>query len=166
VWDNYIKLIQYILSETDHDVMLIPHVVKPDTDDRSVLRKIKSMYEDNARVILIEDCNCMELKGYISQCSLFVGARTHAVIAAYSSCVPTLAVGYSIKAKGIAKDIFGSYEQYVTSVEDMKDPMTLTNAYKRISESSADIEIYLKEKMPVYKQKAAAAAGELMQLGL
>ena len=166
VWKNYIKLIQYILSETDNDVMLIPHVVQPNTDDRSVLRKIKSMYEDNARVILIDDCNCMELKGYISLCSLFVGARTHSVIAAYSSCVPTLAVGYSIKAKGIAKDIFGSYEQYVTSVEDMKEPMVLTNAYKKISESSADIEVYLKEKMPVYKQKAAVAAGELMQLGL
>ena len=55
----------------------------------------------------------MELKGFIARCRFFVGARTHATIAAYSSCIPTFSVGYSIKAKGIAQDIFGTYKNYV-----------------------------------------------------
>ena len=48
---------------------------------------------------------------------MFIGARTHATIAAYSSCVPTLVVGYSIKARGIAKDLFGTDEGYVLPVQ-------------------------------------------------
>ena len=51
----------------------------------------------------------------ISQCRFFIGSRTHSVIAAYSSGVPTLALGYSIKSKGIAQDIFGEYETYAVS---------------------------------------------------
>ena len=50
------------------------------------------------RVLLVGDHNCMELKGFIGRCRFFVGARTHATIAAYSSCVPTLAAGYSVKS--------------------------------------------------------------------
>ncbi len=54
--------------------------------------------------------NAKELKGYISRCRAFVGARTHSTIAAYSTGVPTLAIGYSVKARGIAKDLFGTEE--------------------------------------------------------
>ena len=51
---------------------------------------------------MIQDDNCMVIKGYISRCELFIGARTHATIAAYSTGVPTLVLGYSVKARGIA----------------------------------------------------------------
>lgn len=166
VWENYINLIRYILNETKDNILLIPHVVKPDTDDRIVLSRIKEEYNSNPRIALIDDCNCMKLKGYISQCRMFVGARTHSVIAAYSSCVPTLAVGYSIKAKGIAKDIFGSYEQYVLPIDEMKESMALVNAYRKIYESSAEIEDYLEQVMPSYKQKATKAADALKRLGI
>ena len=68
-----------------------------------------SRYKSTGRVMLVQDCNCEELKGYISRCRFFIGARTHATIAAYSSQVPTLVVGYSVKAKGIAKDRIRKY---------------------------------------------------------
>ena len=41
----------------------------------------------------------------ISKCRFFLGARTHAMISAYSVCVPSIALGYSIKSKGISKDL-------------------------------------------------------------
>ena len=66
---------------------------------------------------MINDKNCMEIKGIISKCRFFIGARTHSTIAAYSTCVPTLAVGYSIKARGIARDIFGTEDNYVVPVQ-------------------------------------------------
>ena len=45
-----------------------------------------------------------------------MGARTHATIAAYSTCVPTVVFGYSVKSIGIAKDIFGTTDHYVLPV--------------------------------------------------
>jgi len=42
--------------------------------------------------------------------SLFAGARTHSTIAALSSGVPTLSFAYSIKARGINRDLFGHTE--------------------------------------------------------
>ncbi|MDO5124498.1 MAG: polysaccharide pyruvyl transferase family protein, partial [Eubacteriales bacterium] len=86
-------------------------------NDLKPLESLFSIYKDSGRVVLIKDHNCEELKGYISRCRFFVGARTHATIAAYSTCVPTLVVGYSIKSKGIAKDLFGTFEKYVVPVQ-------------------------------------------------
>ena len=51
--------------------------------------------------------NAPETKWIISKMKFFAGARTHSTIAALSSYVPTLSFAYSIKAKGINKDIFG-----------------------------------------------------------
>ena len=48
-----------------------------------------------------------EYKGLISNCFVFIGARTHSTIASRSSYVPTVAIAYSVKAYGILKDIFG-----------------------------------------------------------
>ena len=89
-------------------VALIPHVVWSHNDDRKPLSQLYEMFKDTGRVVMIEDHNAEELKGYIARCRLMVVARTHASIAAYSTQVPTLVVGYSVKARGIAKDIFGS----------------------------------------------------------
>lgn len=78
----------------------------------------------------IADATCEELKGFISRCRLFVGARTHATIAAYSTCVPTLVAGYSVKARGIAKDLFGSEENYVLPVQSLKNKDDLVKGFQ------------------------------------
>ena len=59
---------------------------------------------------------------------MFIGARTHATIAAYSPR-PTLVVGYSIKARGIAKDLFGTDEGYVLPVQALAQKEDLVNAF-------------------------------------
>lgn len=162
VLENYIEMIRYILDDTDFRVLLIPHVVKEDSDDRQTLGKLYDVFSASGRVALIEDRNCMELKGVISQCRMFIGARTHATIAAYSTCVPTLVAGYSIKARGIAKDIFGTEEHYVVSVQNMDNPKCLKNAFIWLSDHENEIRDYLRERMPEYKQRALLA-GEAVQ---
>ena len=83
---------------------------------------------------MIGDAPATELKGYIAMCSFFVGARTHSTIAAYSSNVPTLVIGYSVKSRGIAKDLFGTYDNYVLPVQEIEDSDSIINAYKWIME--------------------------------
>ncbi|MBP3818529.1 MAG: polysaccharide pyruvyl transferase family protein [Butyrivibrio sp.] len=128
--ENYKRFIQYILDNTDQSVALIPHVVWANNDDRKPLSELFEAFKDSKRVFLIEDMSASDLKGYISKCSFFVGARTHSTIAAYSSKVPTLVIGYSVKSRGIATDLFGSYENYCLPVQELSDPDALINGYK------------------------------------
>ena len=152
--ENYIEMMRYILSNTGYRILLIPHVVKPDSDGRNPLKTLYNTFQATERVALLEDRNCMELKRIISQCRLFVGARTHATIAAYSTCVPTLVAGYSIKARGIAKDIFGTDENYVVPVQSFRNPDCMKNAWIWLCNHGENIRCHLKHVMPEYKKRA------------
>ena len=162
--ENYIQLIDYIINETDMNVALIPHVVWENNDDRKPLKELYDLFKHTQRVCLIDDHNCMELKGFISRCRFFVGARTHATIAAYSTCVPTLVVGYSVKAKGIAKDIFGTYDHYVLPVQSLNEKDDLVKSFQWLVNHETDIKNHLHDFMPSYKEKALEAGNKLKEL--
>lgn len=131
--ENYVRLIRYIIERTDMHVALIPHVVWRHNDDRKPLMALYEMFSETGRVVMVDAearLNAEELKYIISQCRFLVAARTHASIAAYSTQVPTLVVGYSVKARGIARDIFGTEENYVLPVQSMTQPEELTDAFR------------------------------------
>ena len=112
----------------------------------------------------MQDQNGTQLKEIISNCEVFVGARTHATIAAYSTCVPTLVVGYSVKARGIAKDLFGTNENYVLPVQGLKEDADLWNAFRWVYQRRDDIRMHLQEMMPDYIGRAASATKSLKTL--
>lgn len=149
-YENYKQLIRYILSETNATIALVPHVVWSSNDDRTVLRQLYDDFDQDPRLVLVEDHTAPELKYIISQCSFFVGARTHATIAAYSSCVPTLVVGYSVKARGIARDLFGTEDGYVLPVQDMQQPQQLTEAFCTLFGKRQYIHACLTETLKAY----------------
>ena len=150
---NYIVMINWILAETDFDIALIPHVVFPNTDNNDVLlaTKLKNLFIDEPRVFVVsERYNCCQLKSLISKCRIFVGARTHATIAAYSTGVPTLVVGYSEKSIGIAKDLFGTAEGYVCSVQNMEKENQVLNDFKNLLNNERNVRSFLKDRIPEY----------------
>lgn len=161
---NYEALIQHIINTTDMQIALIPHVVWKESDDRKPLTELYNKFKETNRVILLSDCNCMELKGVISRCRIFIGARTHATIAAYSTYVPTLVVGYSVKAKGIAKDIFGTYENYVIPVQSLEKQDDLVSAFEWIKSNEQSIRQHLQRFMPSYCEKVLEVAKEYEKL--
>ena len=116
---------------------------------------------DSSRVYMIDDQNSEQLKSIISNAECFIGARTHATIAAYSSTVPTLVVGYSVKAKGIAKDLFGTYANYVIPVQQLNNIDDLYLAFLWIWERRKDIHNYLKSIMPNYIEKVNSIGDQL-----
>lgn len=147
---NYRALIRYILDNTDAYIALIPHVVWASNDDRIPLRRLYDDFSHDPRLILVGDHNAPQLKYIISKCSFFVGARTHATIAAYSTAVPTLVVGYSVKARGIARDLFGNEDGYVIPVQNLSSPNQLTDAFRRKWSECDSIRRYLERVMPSY----------------
>lgn len=161
---NYEALIAHILDATDLGVALIPHVVWENNDDRKPLQKLYEKFAQTKRVVLLGDASAPQLKGMISRCRMFIGARTHATIAAYSSCVPTLVVGYSVKAKGIAKDLFGTAEHYVLPVQSLSDREDLICAFTWLQENQDEIRSHLRKMMPSYREKAAQAGKIIAQL--
>lgn len=160
----YCRLIEAILKHTDCGIALIPHVVWASNDDREPLQKLYEGYQDSGRIVLLEDYNCMELKGYIARCRMFIGARTHATIAAYSSCVPTLVLGYSVKSRGIARDLFGTEEKYVLPVQGLKQEKELAEGFLWLMQNENDIKTHLANTMPEYIRQSNKAVEALLNL--
>ena len=157
-------LINYLIDNTDLNIAFIPHVIWSHSDDRIPLRQLYEEFSCSGRVIMLENDNAERLKGIISKCRFMVAARTHASIAAYSSCVPTLVVGYSVKAKGIAQDIFGSYEDYVLPVQNLRNPGDLIDKFRWIMDHETEIRNHLEEFMPGYIARAWEAGEALKKI--
>ena len=163
VFKNYSNLIQYLLHNTGFKIALIPHVIWNSNDDRKPLKKLYDEFKDSGRMILVEDHNCMQQKYIISKCRFFLGARTHSTIAAYSSCIPTLVLGYSVKARGIARDLFGNEENYVVPVQNLKNNDDLTIKFQWIIDNENQIKKLLKNKKEEFTKIKEHYAKELYE---
>ena len=152
-YSNVITVIRHILDNTDMSVCLIPHVysIKENRNDYPILKKIHEEINDKRISIVNEEYNCEQLKYIISHCRFFIGARTHATIAAYSSGVPTLVLGYSVKSKGIAIDLFGTYDGYVIPYNELTENNELLAAFKSIIQNENEIKEHLNNILPNYR---------------
>jgi colanic acid/amylovoran biosynthesis protein len=98
------KVLDRYITEQEANVFLLGHVTGPsdEKDDRIVVRKIKQkMKRKESAFVFNGNYSPGELKGIIARCNFFMGSRMHSNIAALSSGVPTLAIGYSHKTQGI-----------------------------------------------------------------
>lgn len=155
ILDSIKALMDFILKETDNNICLIPHVYIEGNNDLDTLKMVKAFYEKEERIQILDEkiYDCEELKYIISHCSYLIAARTHASIAGYSSMVPTLVIGYSVKSKGIALDLFGEYENYVIPVDQMT-PEILLSKFQYMQNNQEKIKSRLAEKIPEYKKRA------------
>lgn len=163
VFDSYLCMINYILKNTQYSVALIPHVIWETSNDYKILNELYNEINDKSRVKLIDaKYNAQQLKYIIGKCKMFIGARTHSTIAAYSQCIPTLVIGYSVKARGIAKDLFGTEENYVFPVQKITNENDLIEKVKWLIENYDPIKKYLEKIMPNYILKTSEANNILL----
>lgn len=145
-------------------VVLIPHVEvrRAASDDFRLLAAVQRRLRAEADIpleILPATLNAPELKWAISQCEVFVGARTHATIAAFSMHVPTLSIAYSIKALGINRDVFG-HTDHVVTVRDLT-PGYLAERMQTLLNDRNAIRDHLKRRLPEIRQQTLAAGAQL-----
>lgn len=146
------QLVEHILATTDFNIALVPHVIQKGNNDYETLKEFFVRYKETNRVFLLpNNLNATEYKGYIARMRFFIGARTHATIAAYSTGVPTMVLGYSIKSKGIAKDIFGE-EKLVLGIEEISDAEKLIAKFEEMKNEEDSIKEILKNKIPKIKE--------------
>ncbi|NUC17352.1 polysaccharide pyruvyl transferase family protein [Bacillus mycoides] len=158
------NLINHILASTDMTIALTPHVIDGGNNDYEVLFKYYEEFKNTGRVIILSDkLNAIQYKGYIARMRFFIGARTHATIAAYSNHVPTMVLGYSVKSKGIATDLFGE-EKLVLNIEEISNSQTLKNAFDEMVEEEEEIKQKLKQSIPLVKKRSYKAVDYLYDL--
>lgn len=158
------RLIEHILETTDFNIALVPHVTIEMSNDYETLKKFFNKYKNTNRVFLLPDnLNATEYKGYIARMRFFIGARTHATIAAYSTGVPTMVLGYSIKSKGIAKDIFGE-EKLVLGIEEISDASKLIAKFEEMKQEEQMLKEVLRNKIPQIKEMAQKAKNYLLEI--
>lgn len=159
---NIENLVKSILENTDMNVALVPHVLMPTDNDLTLLQEIYNKINDKRVYIFYEKLSAAEYKYIISKCRFGVFARTHASIAAYSSCIPSIVIGYSVKSKGIAIDL--GLEEYVLPLESFKDDCSLLSMFNKLIHDEFKIKQILSEKMPLYKEKAKFPLSLINQL--
>lgn len=117
----FVETAQVLLKYTDK-LLLLPHVTMSVDDDQEALRELETRLtkEERSRLCHVPDgLGTEELKYLISQCEALVCCRTHASIAGYSTGVPTLVAGYSVKSKGIAIDL--GMEQWMVPLNSLHE---------------------------------------------
>ena len=151
--EAFVSLVRHILDTSDCAVALVPHVFWTHDNDLDTLGKIKAQFEEEPRVFILPDAEKLtatQLKGYIARLSALITARTHASVAAYSTCVPTLVIGYSVKAKGIARDLFGSEDGHLIPVQELTGEQELIAAYDALMARAQQERAFLRERIPAY----------------
>ncbi len=161
----YAGLINRILKTTDFNIALISHVICKTSNDSDAANWILDLTGRSDRIAIFDKGNAEELKGVISKCRFFVAARTHASIAAYSQKVPTLVAGYSVKSKGIAKDLFGTHEGFVVPVQTLDTEDSLSDVFfEKIVKCEDKIRTIYDDVIPGYIARADAAGDEISAL--
>lgn len=158
-----VEFLRYVLK-SGRGVALIPHVTMANGGDQLILDRIARELNSERVTLIPETLTAAEYKGIISQCDMFIGSRTHATIAAYSTGVPTLVMGYSVKSKGIARDIFSTDDGLVLPVSEISSAQKLIDAYDAFLSKKEEYRNHLKAFMPSYIERAAQAVTELNKI--
>lgn len=163
-YEAALNLVKHILDTTSMTIAFTPHVIEEGNDDYSCLLDFYNQFKESGRVLILpNNLNATQYKGYISRMRFFIGARTHATIAAYSSGVPTMVLGYSVKSKGIAKDIFGE-EKLVLNLDEISDTRKLIAKFDEMFEEEKSLKTALETRIPEIKRMSHKAAEYLFEL--
>ena len=164
--NEVIKFIQHLLDKTNYSILLIPHVDdlegSDDNSDYAYMKSLLSGVNLTDRLVLLDRTyNTGQLKSFISKCRYFIGARTHSTIAALSTRVPTISIAYSVKAKGINLDLFGSTD-YVVDTPNVS-LATLVAALCLLEEDEQKIIQTLSDKVPKLQEKAYESVAKMIE---
>ncbi|CAM8667747.1 WcaK Polysaccharide pyruvyl transferase family protein [Comamonadaceae bacterium] len=163
-----VAFIKHTLDSSDTSIVLIPHVdpldgVENNSDTHYMMEILRMCGDYGSRLTIVPNTlNAAELKYVLSQCTYFIGARTHATIGALSCLVPTISIAYSIKAKGLNRDLFGN-EDCVLETPSVSTS-TLSKYYQYLVTNRESIVCLLTGRIPLWRTKASISASRLSQV--
>lgn len=129
-YDQYVLELINCLKERNFDIYLIPHVGEDGVNSFSEIEGVNTHPEFS---------NPIEAKSFISSMDIFIGARMHATIAAFSSGVATIPTAYSRKFAGLYETLDYKYVVDLTrdnTSEALQQTMRYVDAYLELRKSS------------------------------
>lgn len=150
-----------VVERTGLGIVLVPHVDSvdggPSNSDFVYMQDLLHRGGfDPARVTIApRELNAAQIKHLISGCRFFIGARTHATIAAWSTGVPTVSLGYSVKARGLNRDLFGD-ERYVRDTKQLTRSILWT-AFEQLRSDEDALRDLLSSRIPRWRDRAYEA---------
>ncbi len=111
------------IMEQGREVYVFRHA----TEDLEACRWIKHMFEEEERVILLEDeFNCLEYSELVKQFDFIISSRYHAIVHALKQGVPCVALGWAIKYVELLS-LF-HMEDYVFNISNAFDETQIIDA--------------------------------------
>lgn len=137
-------------------LLLAPHEMLPPgkerPDDRYLCGILADMLPGEDVAAVTTDRTAEDLKAMIGACDLMLGSRFHALVAALSSGVPAVAVGWAHKYPELLGE-FGM-ERLVVDHEALT-PDALVEAVVEVWNERADYRAEINERLPVIKARAS-----------
>lgn len=163
--DDATGWVRTLLETAGRPILLVPHVFQPDNDDQAFLGEVMSRVDaPETALSLLDGCalSSLQIKHVIGRLHVFIGARTHATIAAMSMDVPTLSIGYSVKALGINEEVFGSSDWVVS--HDTLDGPGLAARYAALDQKAPELRAALGRRMAEYRMSTADVRAVLARM--
>lgn len=159
------SFIRNVVREHGMGVLLIPHVNSLNGvhagGDATYMAALLAQVGDlgNSVKMMPHEFNAAQIKYVIGNLRFFIGARTHSTIAALSSGVPTVSIAYSVKARGINRDLFGN-EDAVLPTRDVSE-QSLRGRLEWLLREERSLKTILESRIPQLRAKAQKAAARL-----
>jgi len=148
------EFVNWLISEMGIFIFFIPQVTfkKGKDDDWVAAKDIYPYIKSKDSIYLIEEeLNPQQIKGVCGKMNFFIGTRMHSNIYALSMNVPTLAIAYQPKTKGIMEQL--GLENFVLPVENLNLSI-LKEKFKLLLDRQVEIRDCLKKKIPEICQRA------------
>jgi len=142
------RMLDHLIEKYDVDALVLAHSLGPEKrrDDRIANRDLYRWIKNKDRVRVIENAySAQDLKGLVGRCDLFIGERTHSMIAAASMAVPTIGISSRItasKTMGIIGEMLAQSE-WILEVETLSEEILVhkvTQAWERREEIRTDLQ--------------------------
>jgi len=159
--EAWIEAIRAVLDSTDCSILLIPHVqgVRPQSDDTQIAFRLLERMEFHPRIrAALGPYSARDYKAMIARARFLIGERMHSCIAALSSAVPTITIGYSVKARGIVHDIFGDdaeRQNLIIPVSSFVEPGRIAPMIRSVADNLQPVSETLRFRLPTIIGRAA-----------
>ena len=164
--DECVAFVRRVLDETRLSVALLPHVDPLDgsawnSDSAFLQRVLDALGGPTPRLALVRrGLNAAELKHVVGSSRYLIAARTHATVGGWSQGVPTVSIAYSVKARGLNKDLFDTLDYVLDTPKVSRD--SLWASLQLLQAREGDIRALLDERIPRWRANAGVS-GELLQ---
>ncbi|MBN2602826.1 MAG: polysaccharide pyruvyl transferase family protein [Candidatus Thermoplasmatota archaeon] len=147
--DQYLAALIEVCNQfsDEYSILLIPNEIDiSDENDISFCEKIADRVNKKDSVKIL-DCSKMQapqLKGIISNCHIMIASRYHSVVAALSSNVPTVVIGWHVKYMELLS-LYGQ-EEFLLPEEKIDDQLFLLEKVQLLLRNKDKVKDALIEK--------------------